>query len=50
MDKKEIIKRNFFRKGMILIDKDANPQPIFDFEAEVVILIMRRPLKRTTRQ
>jgi len=25
MDKKEIIKRNFFRKGMILIDKDANP-------------------------
>jgi len=38
MDKKEVIKRNFFRKGMILIDKDANPQPIFDFEAEVVIL------------
>lgn len=25
MDKKEIIKRNFFRKGMILIDRDANP-------------------------
>jgi len=38
IDKKEVIKRNFFRKGMILIDKDANPQPIFDFEAEVVIL------------
>ena len=25
IDKKEVIKRNFFRKGMILIDKDANP-------------------------
>ena len=23
---------------MILIDKDAQPQPIYDFEAEVVIL------------
>ena len=36
--KKEQLKRNNFRKGMILIDKDSQPQPIFDFEAEVVIL------------
>jgi len=36
--KKETLKRNNFRKGMILIDKDAEPQPIYDFEAEVVIL------------
>jgi GTPase len=37
-DKKNPLKRADFRKGMILVDKDANPQPIFDFEAEVVIL------------
>jgi len=36
--KKEQLKRTHFRKGMILVDKDATPQPIFDFEAEVVIL------------
>lgn len=36
--KKEQLKRNHFRKGMILVDKDSRPQPIFDFEAEVVIL------------
>ncbi len=36
--KKEQLKRNNFRKGMILVDKDAQPTPIFDFEAEVVIL------------
>jgi GTPase len=36
--KKETLKRNNFRKGMILIDKEAEPQPIYDFEAEVVIL------------
>jgi GTPase len=36
--KKEQLKRNNFRKGMILVDKDSNPVPIFDFEAEVVIL------------
>lgn len=36
--KKEQLKRNHFRKGMILVDKDSQPQPIFDFEAEVVIL------------
>ena len=37
-EKKEQLKRQNFRKGMILVDKDASPQPIFDFEAEVVIL------------
>ncbi len=37
-DKKNPLKRTDFRKGMILVDKDATPQPIFDFEAEVVIL------------
>jgi len=36
--KKEQLKRNNFRKGMVLIDKEAQPQPIYDFEAEVVIL------------
>lgn len=36
--KKEQLKRNTFRKGMILVDKDSQPTPIFDFEAEVVIL------------
>ena len=36
--KKEQLKRNNFRKGMVLIDKDVRPQPIYDFEAEVVIL------------
>jgi len=36
--KKEQLKRNNFRKGMILIDKDAEPHPIYDFDAEVVIL------------
>jgi GTPase len=36
--KKETLKRNMFRKGMILVDKEAEPVPIFDFEAEVVIL------------
>ena len=38
MVKKEQLKRNNFRKGMILIDPTAQPQPIYDFEAEVVIL------------
>jgi GTPase len=37
-DNKDNLKRNNFRKGMVLIDKDMNPTPIFDFEAEVVIL------------
>lgn len=38
MVKKETLRRNNFRKGMILVDKDSQPQPIYDFEAEVVIL------------
>lgn len=38
MVKKEQLKRSNFRKGMILVDKDAKPTPVFDFEAEVVIL------------
>lgn len=36
--KKETLKRNMFRKGMILVDKDAEPQSVFDFEAQVTIL------------
>jgi GTPase len=38
MVKKETLKRNNFRKGMILSDPKSEPQSIFDFEAEVVIL------------
>ena len=38
VDKKLQLKRTFFRKGMILLDKNASPLSIFDFEAEVVIL------------
>jgi GTPase len=44
--KKETLKRNHFRKGVILIDKDATPQPIFDFEAEVVILYNATTIKK----
>ena len=36
--KKEQLKRNNFRKGMVMVDREAQPQPIYDFEAEVVIL------------
>ena len=36
--KKDQLKRNHFRKGMILIDKNTSPQIIYDFEAEVIIL------------
>jgi GTPase len=36
--KKEQLKRNNFRKGMVLLDKDATPYPIYDFEATVIIL------------
>ena len=36
--KKEQLKRNNFRKGMVLVDRDQQPQPIYDFEAEVSIL------------
>ena len=32
------MKRTAFRKGMILVDKAANPQSVYDFEAEVIIL------------
>lgn len=38
LDKKFQLKRNNFRKGMILIDKTAQPQTVSEFEAEVVIL------------
>jgi len=36
--KKETLKRNMFRKGMILVDKDSEPESVFDFEAQVTIL------------
>lgn len=36
--KKLQLKRTTFRKGMVLLDKASNPQSIYDFEAEVVIL------------
>ena len=32
------LKRTTFRKGMILVDKSSNPQSVYDFEAEVIIL------------
>lgn len=38
LEKKETLKRNMFRKGMILVDKKSEQISIFDFEAEVVIL------------
>ncbi len=36
--KKDQLKRTNFRKGSVLLDKDAQPLAIFDFDAEVVIL------------
>lgn len=36
--KKDQIKRNIFRKGMMLVGKDAHPESIWEFTAEVVIL------------
>ena len=36
--KKLQLKRTTFRKGMVLLDKASNPQSVYDFEAEVVIL------------
>ena len=36
--KKEQIKRSIFRKGMMLIGKDANPESVWEFVAELVIL------------
>jgi GTPase len=38
MQKKDQLKKNQFRKGMVLLDKALNPQSIWEFEAEVVIL------------
>ena len=38
MGKKEQIKRSIFRKGMVLVGKDANPESIWEFVAEIVIL------------
>lgn len=38
VDKKLQLKRTAFRKGMILVDKAVNPQSVYDFEAEVIIL------------
>lgn len=38
VDKKLQLKRTQFRKGMILVDKSANPQSTYDFDAEVIIL------------
>lgn len=38
LHKKDQLKRNNFRKGMILLDKGVTPLTVYDFEAEVVIL------------
>jgi GTPase len=38
MVKKDTLKRNNFRKGMILLDKACEPISIHNFEAEVKIL------------
>lgn len=38
LDKKYVLKRNNFRKGMVLIDKASQPATVYEFEAEVVIL------------
>lgn len=38
LDKKYQLKRNVFRKGMVLLDKAIVPQIVTEFEAEVVIL------------
>jgi GTPase len=37
-NKKEQMKRSIFRKGMMLIGKDAEPESIWEFTAEIVIL------------
>lgn len=36
--KKEQMKRSIFRKGMVLLGADANPQSTWEFTAEIVIL------------
>ena len=36
--KKEQLKKGVFKKGMVLVDKDANPDSVWEFDAEAVIL------------
>jgi len=38
VNKKDTLTREEFRKGMVLIDPTLKPEPIWDFEAEIVIL------------
>ena len=38
VSKKEVLKKNSYKKGMVLIDKDLCPETVWEFEAEVVIL------------
>jgi GTPase len=38
VSKKEQIKRSIFRKGMMLVGKDAKPESVWEFTAELVIL------------
>jgi len=38
VNKKDTLNREDFRKGMILIDPSLKPEPIWEFEAEVLIL------------
>lgn len=37
-NKKDALSREEFRKGMIMIDPSLKPEPIWDFDAEIVIL------------
>lgn len=36
--KKEVLKKNSYKKGMVLVDKNLCPETVWEFEAEVVIL------------
>jgi GTPase len=38
VNKKDTLSREEFRKGMVLIDPALKPEPIWDFDAEIVIL------------
>jgi len=38
VNKKDNLSREEFRKGMVLIDPSLKPEPIWDFDAEIVIL------------
>jgi len=38
MLKKDTLKRQGFRKGMIMLDKAVSPNSVYNFEAEVKIL------------